>query len=404
MSQLVFSRKENEKVVIGQELVVIQVEDIRDKRVHLRITAGEELRIDRSEIYTEIRERVSKDAASLLDYPADEQMLAGIQGDVRAWSSGNFGEQASKSQPGLVLGSLAPSEGLTEEIGELCAAKDTAEFKDALGDILIYLCDFCWRWWDGDSIAHYVGFFDVGASEGVALCLAEQPDPLVLARLHLQVVSARGSLAHATLKHHQGIRKFASEPYYRQMAQEAIGKLITAVSRLCVYALRRRAEAVLLEVWTKIVSKRNWKVNQAEGKVGRAIVRIPSHTPSEAEAYQKGQEAWWRFVDVGVSAAIVNPYPPHSYLAIAFDAGVALQRQADESVSKTLGEIVHAESCPNDTNGDGDCHKCAPGPCREAPPSSWAEQVMDETGQSPIYSNPSEAPLAEEEFTVDLES
>jgi len=88
-----------------------------------------------------------------------EKSLALIQSEVAKWSRVNFGDQVSKATD-QVLGSLSPLLGLVEEVGELSHVtlkhhqgirgyddeqKYQEERDDAVGDILIYLCDYASR-------------------------------------------------------------------------------------------------------------------------------------------------------------------------------------------------------------------------------------------------------------------
>jgi len=85
--------------------------------------------------------------------------LRQIQDEVGEWSHDNFGEQQS-CITGQELGSLAPLMGLAEEVGELFHAtlkahqgirdfRNPAHYQakrnDAIGDILVYLCDYASR-------------------------------------------------------------------------------------------------------------------------------------------------------------------------------------------------------------------------------------------------------------------
>lgn len=89
-----------------------------------------------------------------------------IQKQVGEWSRQNFGDQISK-QTLAELGSIAPLLGIVEEVGELTHAvlkrhqgirgfDDDKVYEeardDAIGDILIYLCDFCSR--EGVDVQH----------------------------------------------------------------------------------------------------------------------------------------------------------------------------------------------------------------------------------------------------------
>ena len=91
---------------------------------------------------------------------SDYLSLNEIQNEISRWSEKNFGSQESKAYPNLVLGSLAPLLGVVEEVGELCHATlkyhqgirgyDNLEYyrnerDDAVGDIMVYLCDYASR-------------------------------------------------------------------------------------------------------------------------------------------------------------------------------------------------------------------------------------------------------------------
>ena len=93
----------------------------------------------------------------------DELSLAEIQKSVGEWAQRNFGNNQSKHPIDNnigPMGSLCPLLGIIEEVGELAhcvlkahqgirgfndSEKYLTERDDALGDILIYLCDFATR-------------------------------------------------------------------------------------------------------------------------------------------------------------------------------------------------------------------------------------------------------------------
>lgn len=70
-----------------------------------------------------------------------------LQNQVHEWSKANFGDQPA----------YRPLLGISEEVGELCHAHlkteqnirmeedHEAARKDAIGDIVVYLCDYCSR-------------------------------------------------------------------------------------------------------------------------------------------------------------------------------------------------------------------------------------------------------------------
>lgn len=79
------------------------------------------------------------------------QTLQQIQTAVGEWSEKNFGGQETPfiavheggpKKGTAMLGSLAPLMGVAEELGELAGARNDHDRRDALGDILIYFCDY----------------------------------------------------------------------------------------------------------------------------------------------------------------------------------------------------------------------------------------------------------------------
>lgn len=107
--------------------------------------------------------------------------LETIQQEVRAWSHREFGGQESKAQPGLVLGPLAPLMGIVEEVGELFDAEVRESFRDAVGDIAIYLCDYAGR-------------------EGITLSLRRYTNWKPRIEPQTALIIALGRLYHVTLK------------------------------------------------------------------------------------------------------------------------------------------------------------------------------------------------------------
>jgi len=92
-----------------------------------------------------------------------DDTLESIQSEIKVWSNGNFGNNHSRDVNGISegspLGSLPALLGAVEELGELCHTvvyrhqargfSNSHEYRksmeDALGDILVYLCDFSGR-------------------------------------------------------------------------------------------------------------------------------------------------------------------------------------------------------------------------------------------------------------------
>lgn len=165
-----------------------------------------------------------------------------LQTAIGEWSLSNFGGQESKAYPDLVLGSLAPLLGIFEEYGEWKEAETMEDWVDALGDVLVYLCDYATR--EGFRLKDHWPTKE----------LLEDLD--VGKEVHLRI--ALGKLAHCTLKRHQGIRGFLDPVKYHEARGAAVGKILACVVNI---AWDRNVDpmVVLNTVWSKVVAKRNWK-------------------------------------------------------------------------------------------------------------------------------------------------
>ena len=131
-----------------------------------------------------------------------------IQAEVANWSQANFEEQRSKTHPQLVLNSLAPLLGLCEEFLELSTSTSQVEQEDAIGDILIYLCDYASR-------------LDINLAD---LLPADSRGPYYL------LADAVHTLIHATLKHHQGIRGYDDLDFYQAQLRRGIENLFQSLN------------------------------------------------------------------------------------------------------------------------------------------------------------------------------
>jgi len=190
--------------------------------------------------------------------------------DVGRWSKANFEEtycrelpvrwihlkkQDDKEQTDpdaeviAGLGSVAPLMGMTEEIGELLEADtagDMEAVEDAVGDILIYLADWCYR----ESFSF----------PEIQSILQQSPEK------HLkQLGIACGKLYHAKLKRCQGIRAMPNNAVYQTAVSEA---MISLVSHLQAYMQFQYANdkpevcdllVIANHTWETVVSKRQWK-------------------------------------------------------------------------------------------------------------------------------------------------
>lgn len=169
-----------------------------------------------------------------------------VQKEVGEWSRANFGEQVSRHN-GACLGSTAPLLGIGEEIGELLAANTTDDRKDAIGDIMVYLCDWAAR--DGVSLADVVS----------------EPRDAYHATGLTDVMVGFGQMCHATLKRHQGIRGFDDRKVYQKAIAKAVRLLFNGLDSYSRLNCSGCAAVQLSTTWTKVVAKRDWKKNPGQG-------------------------------------------------------------------------------------------------------------------------------------------
>lgn len=191
--------------------------------------------------------------------------LKELQAGVGEWSRSNFGSQESKTVPDLVLGSLAPLMGVGEEIGELCETLGPSsrldEHTDAVGDILIYLCDYAER--EGFQLAD---IFDPGVEDD-------------------DISVPYGQLLHVTLKRHQGIRGYDQYDHYVAERNKAVGRLLRCLcnevsdyhSEPALKANYERLVAIGVMIYSKVVLKRDWKAEPEQ-----AADLVDDNGPSES--------------------------------------------------------------------------------------------------------------------------
>jgi NTP pyrophosphatase (non-canonical NTP hydrolase) len=174
-------------------------------------------------------------------------VIRNLQEQIGRWAEANFDENRSKVYPHLVLDSLAPLMGITEELGELLEAFYTSDcdttddpITDALGDIGVYLCDYARR-------------------EGILLALLLPADhtipatPMQLPELGVVI----GRLFHCVLKRHQGIRGFEDDSKFYSLRDAVVKDIL-----LGLYLASQpfgSFEEILTDTWQKVVSKRDWK-------------------------------------------------------------------------------------------------------------------------------------------------
>jgi len=176
-----------------------------------------------------------------------------LRKEVGQWSRDNFGSQESKARPGLHLESLAPLMGIVEELGELEEAwQNYVEFddaKDAIGDILIYLCDYMYREIDCYfPPLRYIDNSDVNYSS--------------LSQIHICL----GKLFHCTLKYHQGIRGIDNFDSYAIERDRCILELLRYLHKFTVDQFAGETlTKIINDTWENVVSKRDWKKDSVNG-------------------------------------------------------------------------------------------------------------------------------------------
>lgn len=174
-----------------------------------------------------------------------------LQTAVGDWSKNNFGNQQSKAEPALVLGSLAPLLGVGEEIGELAESTRVEDQQDALSDIVIYLCDYAVR--EGFDLSQVMG-------QDTPYSSSHNNGDLLT-----PVVSAYGKLLRATLKRHQGIKGMDNFASYAIIRRDAVSQLYLALSSFAWWVLDTPLILLANDTWDSIVSKRDWKKDAATG-------------------------------------------------------------------------------------------------------------------------------------------
>lgn len=199
------------------------------------------------------------------------KQLDKLQKEVGTWSEKNFGHQASPHFRILVdkefegdppkamvaLDSLAPLLGLVEEYGELLVAMNTKiqskhDIEDAIGDIIIYSCDFCHRF----GIVMPFGRHAIKMPDDIKL----HEDPLVGIGISL------GRMYHATLKRHQGIRGFDNDANYAYEIILALQMILVHLDHLAGEVLNDNILIIANRTWNNIVSKRDWKTSPVSGQ------------------------------------------------------------------------------------------------------------------------------------------
>jgi len=184
--------------------------------------------------------------------------LKKFQAELKEWSVHNFGPLPPE-------GELPehPLTGLMEELGELAhahlkqqqgirgtASEHEAAAKDAIGDLIIFLCDYSTRrGWDLDELSNK------GVDINVTPCKGLPDDAL-----H-RLGAVLGELCdyHVLWKHLPNDRL--------TFAKDSRHSVSMFLANLQIYAIHRgwNAYSLGMTTWNTIVKKRDWKANPATG-------------------------------------------------------------------------------------------------------------------------------------------
>ena len=168
-----------------------------------------------------------------------------LQREHKEWTVRNFGDLRSSVQGAL---------GICEESGELVHAVgfgNTAEVRDAIGDIMLFMMDY--------ATLHSWLMSDILERFGHDGDLTTLTVPHVVA-VRIVTVATR-EVAHAELKMMQGIR--GARAVHVENARDACGRIVgmlDLLSRLYGWEL----EKIISETWA-MVSQRNWKTDPHHG-------------------------------------------------------------------------------------------------------------------------------------------
>ena len=154
-----------------------------------------------------------------------------LQSEVGTWSREQFGEQSR----------TFPLMGVNEELGELahsCQQNERDEVIDGIGDVMLYLADFC-------SLSEIE----------LERCSRDYPAPHGNTDTFQQLLWCAGLLNRSVLKQKQGIR--LGEPRVGKEAErEAIGSIIRTLERVCV-AYNTTLDECIGTAWGE-VGNRSW--------------------------------------------------------------------------------------------------------------------------------------------------
>jgi hypothetical protein len=191
-------------------------------------------------------------------------LLQGIQQQVGQWSLRNFGPQLAKhgSLAGGALLEFAPLLGLCEECGELAEATTAADALDAMGDIGIYLLDYCSR--AGVNLAEVVDTTGVDPKWYMGSPRAGD------------ITAAVALLQRAHLKQAQGIRGFEDLAVFVAAQHKAVAILWVALNRCTeLVELKDYTNDILVPVARKVL-RRDWVEHPNDANETEEVPEVPN--------------------------------------------------------------------------------------------------------------------------------
>lgn len=147
------------------------------------------------------------------------------------------------------LGSLAPLMGMVEELGELMAAvgeDNKKDMEDALGDIAVYLCDYCCR-------------ENMTFPSRPVLLKQDRYEPSIGAAAYL------GRLYRCHLKRHQRIRQMHNPKKFEAERAATLRGFVWHIQAFSRQYTQTDLLVCLNETWNNIVKKRDWRADAAQG-------------------------------------------------------------------------------------------------------------------------------------------
>lgn len=177
-----------------------------------------------------------------------------LVGSVGAWSQKNFGPLGSRNPGHVQPPWLAPFWGIVEEVAELADATKRDDSEDAIGDIVIYLCDYEYR---------FRKEFTNCNSDPVATGTPSRLRGKLWTIDH--IMAALGKLYRAHLKRFQGIRGMDNETAFFQARRLACQQLLRELDLEAHKRTGNGALDIAEIVFSGVVEKRDWRKNPETG-------------------------------------------------------------------------------------------------------------------------------------------